>query len=216
MDIINKFKENRNEENSKSMKKYMKDKFEFLGIKSPLRKELQKEFLKGIDKNSTIDKELVKYLWDQEYREFQYLALDYLVKEKKKLQKEGITFIKELITTKSWWDTVDLIDSHLVGQICEKYPELVDEYILRWSQAESMWLRRTAILYQLKYKEKTNKEVLERVIKDNIEDKRFFIQKAIGWSLREYSKVNKEWVRDFISNNNLSSLSIREGSKYLD
>lgn len=213
--IINVFIENRNEDNAKYMKAYMKDNFEYLGIKTPLRKELEKELLKEKSKEALIDKDFVKMLWNYEYRELQYVALDYLVKQKKKLQKEDINFIKDLIITKSWWDTIDLIASHLVGEICKKYPELIDEYILNWSTDENMWIRRTAILYQLKYKQDTDRNILEKVIKDNIEDEEFFIRKAIGWVLREYSKTNKEWVSEFVANNRLSKLSEKEASKYL-
>ena len=213
--IINVFIENRNEDNAKYMKAYMKDNFEYLGIKTPLRKELEKELLKEKSKEALIDKDFVKMLWNYEYRELQYVALDYLVKQKKKLQKEDINFIKDLIITKPWWDTIDLIASHLVGEICKKYPELIDEYILNWSTDENMWIRRTAILYQLKYKQDTDRNILEKVIKDNIEDEEFFIRKAIGWVLREYSKTNKDWVSEFIANNRLSKLSKKEASKYL-
>lgn len=215
MDIIDIFKENRNEENSVYMKKYMKDKFEFLGIKSSKRKELQKEFFKDIDKKSPIDKTLVNNLWSKNYREYQYLAIDYLIKKKKKLEKEDILFVKELITNKSWWDSVDLIASHLLGEICKLYPEIVDEYIIDWSKDENLWIRRSTILYQLKYKENVDTNILECVIRNNKEDNDFFIRKAIGWMLREYSKTNKEWVKVFISENELSKLSIKEASKYL-
>lgn len=215
MDIIDIFKENRNEENSVYMKKYMKDKFEFLGIKSSKRKELQKEFFKDIDKKSPIDKTLVNNLWSKNYREYQYLAIDYLIKKKKKLEKEDILFVKELITNKSWWDSVDLIASHLLGEICKLYPEIVDEYIIDWSKDENLWIKRSTILYQLKYKENVDTNILECVIRNNKEDNDFFIRKAIGWMLREYSKTNKEWVKVFISENELSKLSIKEASKYL-
>ncbi|MBU5454958.1 DNA alkylation repair protein [Caproiciproducens sp. MSJ-32] len=208
--------QNKDPNNAAPMKAYMKNQFEFLGIKTPLRKELEKPFFKKLDKNSPIDREFVKSLWKEEYREFQYLGVDYLIKEKKKLQNDDIHFIKELIINKSWWDTIDLIASHLVGEICQKYPKLIDEYILKWSQDENMWLRRTAILFQLKYKENTNTEVLEKVILNNNEDNEFFIEKAIGWALREYSKSNKEWVKIFISSYKLSKLSVKEGSKYLN
>lgn len=216
LDIIDKFMQNKAPNNAAPMKAYMKNQFEFLGIKTPLRKELEKPFFKKLDKNSPIDREFVKSLWKEEYREFQYLGVDYLIKEKKKLQNDDIHFIKELIINKSWWDTIDLIASHLVGEICQKYPKLIDEYILKWSQDENMWLRRTAILFQLKYKENTNTEVLEKVILNNNEDNEFFIEKAIGWALREYSKSNKEWVKIFISSYKLSKLSVKEGSKYLN
>lgn len=213
--IINVFIENRNEDNAKYMKAYMKNNFEYLGIKTPLRKELEKELLKEKSKEALIDKDFVKMLWNYEYRELQYVGLDYLVKQKKKLQKEDINFIKDLIITKSWWDTIDLIASHLVGELCKKYPELIDEYILDWSKDSNMWLRRTAILTQLKFKSDTKTDILEKLIQANIEDEEFFIRKAIGWALREYSKTNKEWVSEFVANNRLSKLSEKEASKYL-
>lgn len=215
MEIVELFKTNHNKENAIAMERYMKDNFKFLGIKSPLRKELQKEYLKEISKEKDINYNLVNYLWNQEEREFQYLALDYLVKNKKKLKKEDITLLEEITIRKSWWDTVDLIASHLVGEICKKYPELIDKYIIKWSVDENIWLRRIAILFQLKYKENLDKELLEKIILDNNEDKEFFINKAIGWILREYSKTNPEWVKEFIKNNKLSNLSVREASKYI-
>lgn len=215
IDIVNVFLNNKNEENSKAMEAYLRDNFEFIGIKTPIRKELSKEFLKEKSKEVVIDKELVEELWSNEYREFQYLAIDYLIKQKKKLQREDIKLIEKLIITKSWWDSVDLIASHLVGELGNKYPDLIEEYFIKWSTNENMWLRRSAILFQLKYKEKTNTKILERVIKDNISDEDFFIRKAIGWALREYSKTNKAWVKVFIDSNQLSKLSEKEASKYL-
>lgn len=214
-DIINEFLNNKNEENAKGMKAYLKDNFEFLGVKTPLRKQLSKEFLKEKSKETFIDEALVRELWANEYRERQYIAIDYLIKQKKKLQREHIALIKDLIVTKSWWDSVDLIASHLAGELGRKYPELIEEYFLPWSESENMWLRRTAILYQLKYKENTNTDFLKQVIKVNLHQEEFFIRKAIGWSLREYSKSNQEWVREFIANNKLSKLSEKEASKYL-
>lgn len=214
-DIINEFLNNKNEENAKGMKAYLKDNFEFLGVKTPLRKLVSKEFLKEKSKENFIDEALVRELWANEYREMQYIAIDYLIKQKKKLQREHITLIKDLIVTKSWWDSVDLIASHLAGELGRKYPELIEEYFLPWSESENMWLRRTAILYQLKYKENTNTDFLKQVIKVTLHQEEFFIRKAIGWSLREYSKFNQEWVREFIANNKLSKLSEKEASKYL-
>ncbi|WP_195990193.1 DNA alkylation repair protein [Clostridium sp. D53t1_180928_C8] len=213
--VINKFRESTNEENAIVMKAYLKGQFEFLGIKSPERKQLQKEFLSNINKKEPINKVWVLQLWNYEQREFQYLAIDYLIKMKNNLLEEHIDLIKILIVTKSWWDTVDLLASHLIGELCKKYPNLIDEYILRWAVSEDMWLRRTVILYQLKYKENVDTKILEYAICENKNDNEFFIRKAIGWSLREYSKINREWVKEFLENNKLSPLSIREASKYL-
>lgn len=213
--VINKFRESINEENAIAMKAYLKGQFEFLGIKSPERKQLQKEVLSNINKKEPINKVWVLQLWNYEQREFQYLAIDYLIKMKNNLLEEHIDLIKILIVTKSWWDTVDLLASHLIGELCKKYPNLIDEYILKWAVSEDMWLRRAAIIYQLKYKDNVDTKILEYAICENKNDNEFFIRKAIGWSLREYSKVNKEWVKEFLENNKLSSLSIREASKYL-
>ena len=89
--------------------------------------------------------------------------------------------------------------------------------MLEWSKDSNIWLKRVAILYQLSLKEKVDKQILERILVDNLGDSEFFINKAIGWALRDYSKYNPEWVREFIKKNkdNMASLSIREASKYI-
>ena len=89
--------------------------------------------------------------------------------------------------------------------------------MLEWSKDSNIWLKRVAILYQLSLKEKVDKQILERILVDNLGDNEFFINKAIGWALRNYSKYNPEWVREFIKKNkdNMASLSIREASKYI-
>ncbi len=209
------FEEHRNEENAGPMKKYMKDHFPFLGIKAPLRKELEKQFFKetGILKGP-FNKDFVLGLWEKGEREYQYTAITYIGKFSKKLLKEDLLFLTQLITTKSWWDSVDSI-APLVGELAMRYPEVTKETINQWSVHDNMWLTRTAILFQLKYKGQTNEDLLYQYILDNADSKEFFIQKAIGWSLREYSKTNRESVKRFIEGNQLAPLSVREGSKYL-
>jgi 3-methyladenine DNA glycosylase AlkD len=210
------FEENRNEENAGPMKKYMKDHFPFLGIKKPQRSELEKQFFQetGLLKVD-FNKEFIRELWEKEEREYQYTGLVYMEKSLKKLEKVDLPFMEELITTKSWWDTVDAIAPKPVGTIAEKYPEVIAETIDRWATDDNLWLRRAAILFQLKYKGQTNKELLYRYIKQNADSKEFFIQKAIGWALREYSKTNSASVKTFIEGTQLAPLSVREGSKYL-
>lgn len=216
LEIKKRFLNLQNEENAKNMKAYMKNNFEFLGIRTAERRKVQKEEFKKIPKDAEIDKEFVRNLWNEEFREFQYAALDYLIKMRKKLKKDDILFIEELIRNKPWWDTIDPISSYLVGEICKNYPEVIDTYIIKWIEDENFWIRRSSIIFQLKYKEKTNTNILEKSIKFNINEKEFFIRKAIGWALREYSKTNKNWVSDFVKNNDMSGLSKREASKYLD
>jgi 3-methyladenine DNA glycosylase AlkD len=213
--IINKFRENRDAAKAQAMAAYMKNLFPFLGISRPDRNLLQKDFFRLARKIGIINWDFVNKCWDLPEREYQYLAQDYLMALKKNLQKNDLEKIQEFIIKKSWWDTVDAIADKLVGHLCFRFPELIDQYIMKWAWSDNIWLIRSAILFQLKYKEHTNCEVLEAVILKNSSTKEFFINKAIGWALREYSKTNPQWVKSLIDNNPLHPLSVREGSKYL-
>jgi 3-methyladenine DNA glycosylase AlkD len=210
------FEENANPANAEPMKNYMKGHFPFLGIKSPLRKELEKQYFNetGILKKP-FNQELVLALWEKNEREYQYTALVYMEKSLKKLQKADLPFMERLITTKSWWDTVDAIAPKPVGKIAVAFPDVVEETIDGWAIHDNMWLRRAALLFQLKYKQNTNEDLLYQYIRQNADRKEFFIQKAIGWALREYSKTNPVSVKQFIESQPLAPLSVREGSKYL-
>jgi 3-methyladenine DNA glycosylase AlkD len=209
------FEENRNDENAGPMKKYMKDHFPFLGIKSPLRKELEKQFFKETELLKVpFNSDFVTGLWEKDEREYQYTAITYTGKFIKKLPKDMILFFEKLITTKSWWDSVDSI-APIVGELARKYPEIIEETIDGWAVDDNFWLRRSAILFQLKYKQQTNEDLLYDYIGKNADSKEFFIQKAIGWALREYSKTNPVSVKAFIEGNKLAPLSVREGSKYV-
>ena len=205
----------RDEEKAPPMKAYMKNLFPFLGIPTPIRKKGCKEFFREAKKSKEIDWNFINRCWEQDYREFQYIAIDYLVLMKHALIVEDLNAIKRLILSKSWWDTIDGLDK-IVGDIALENPA-VNDMLLAWSKNENIWLRRIAIDHQLSRKEKTNTDLLEQILINNLDQSEFFINKAIGWSLREYSKTNPEWVRSFIQNHQegLSSLSIREGSKYL-
>ena len=123
--------------------------------------------------------------------------------------------MKNYILTKSWWDTIDHLDK-IVGDIALR-DERVNEILLNWSLDKNIWIRRVAINHQILRKEKTNVELLEQIIINNFNQKEFFINKAIGWSLRDYSKTNPKWVIDFIKRhkNSMNNLSIREASKYI-
>ena len=197
-----------------AMKAYMKNKFEFLGVKTPVRRKLAKAFFKQ-QTDSIIDWNFINEAWNNPYREFQYAALDYLEIRKKLLTPSDLPRLKKLAQTKSWWDTIDLLD-RLVGSIIARFPE-TKEIILSWSCDQDFWLRRLAIDHQLLRKEDTDTELLEKILVNNLGQTEFFINKAIGWALRDYSKTNPDWVRDFIERNRaaMAALSIREGSKYL-
>jgi 3-methyladenine DNA glycosylase AlkD len=215
MGIVEDFYANRDTEKAPAMSAYTKNRFRYLGIQKPKRAELEKEFLRESKKAKIIDWCFVEECWELPEREFQYLALDYLLALKGSLEEGDIEKAEKLITEKSWWDTVDMLASGITGELCSRYPHLRDERIIKWAEGDNMWLKRAAILFQLKYKEKTDTKLLSRVILMNSGTREFFIDKAIGWVLREYSKTDQQWVRTFIMENKLSSLSVREASKYL-
>ncbi|QED49808.1 DNA alkylation repair protein [Cytobacillus dafuensis] len=214
--LVDLFEQKRNREKAIPMENYMKNHFPFLGIKTPERNQLMKLFYQesGILKKS-FQPDLVTALWEKDEREYQYAALDYIGRSLKKLDKQHLPLMKKLIMMKPWWDTVDLLASKPVGTIAANHPEVISEEIDTWAYGDHLWLRRTAILFQLKYKERTNEELLYRYIQQNKESKEFFIQKAIGWTLREYSKTNPTSVKAFIESTHLPKLSVREGSKYI-
>lgn len=215
-EIIASFYNHTNIKEIKPMEDYMKNNFKFLGLRRPLRGELQKEFIKKSKKEEKINWDFIFELFNKEEREFQYLAIDYLTANKKKLKIKDIDKLEKLVITKSWWDTVDHIDS-LIGILYLENPNLMDKYIKRYMISDNMWLRRLSINFQLQFKDKVNTKLLEETILLNLESKEFFIKKSIGWALREYSKINLIWVKEFINKHNskMSNLSIREASKYI-
>ena len=215
LDLITDLEENRNELLAESMSRYMQDKFRFLGIRGATRTEIYKKYFPDARKTKTIDWDFVESCWNKEEREFQYVVVYYLKAMQKFLKREDISRLKYLIVTKSWWDTVDLL-AKVVGSLVIRI-EGYDQIMLEWSKDSNIWLRRVAILYQLSLKDKVDKQVLDKILVNNLGDSEFFINKAVGWALRDYSKYNPEWVREFIKKNkeNMANLSIREASKYI-
>jgi 3-methyladenine DNA glycosylase AlkD len=198
------------------MKAYMRNQFEFLGIKGPAQKALFKQFvaehgLPGLDQLETI----VRSLWTWPEREYQYIALTCLDKRQKQLPPAVVPLLEHLITTKSWWDTVDAIASHKVGKLLKQYPDHRDAVIDAWRHSDDFWLRRTTLLFQLGYKANTDAALLFSLVDQNKASQEFFIQKAIGWALREYSKVAPDAVQDFVASTPLAPLSQREALKWL-
>lgn len=202
-------------ENAEAMSKYMRNKFEFYGLPTSKRKELSKDFLKRAKKREEIDWSFLDKCFTDEHREFQYLAVDYLSVKNDYLTYEDIPAIRKYIQQKQWWDTIDFFDK-VIGDIGLK-DKRVDDLMLQWSTDEDFWIRRIAIDHQLLRKEKTNTQLLEQIIINNLGSSEFFINKAIGWSLRDYSKTNPDWVRDFINRykERMDKLSVREASKYI-
>ena len=206
-----------NSERSLAMSKYMKGLFVFHGIPSPKRKDIQKEWYNSINKNGNVEiRTLILELWNQNEREFHYAAIDLLIRQPKKfILASDNELMEHLITTHSWWDSVDLVAAHYIGNYCSQFPIEGAKLIEKWRKSDNIWLNRSCLLYQLKYKKETDFEMLRSLIEQYQKKKEFFIQKAIGWSLREYSKTNPTAVKAFIEKVNLQGLAKREGSKYL-
>ncbi len=213
--LITELEENRNELLAESMSKYMQDKFRFLGVRGATRTEIYKKYFPDARKSKAIDWDFIENCWNKEEREFQYVVVYYLKAMQRFLKREDISRLKYLIVTKSWWDTVDLL-AKVVGSLVIRI-EGYDQIMLEWSKDSNIWLRRVAILYQLSLKDKVDEQILDNILVNNLGDNEFFINKAIGWALRDYSKFNPEWVREFIKKNkdNMANLSIREASKYI-
>ena len=206
-----------NPEKKPSMEKYMKNHFVYFGVNSPSRKLAEAELYSQWKPSNLIElKSWVKLLWKQEQREFQYVALEILGKRKKWLSVEDFPFMEDLITTKSWWDTVDMLAGKNLGEILHNNPQIMEQKIHEYTAHENMWINRSAIISQLGFKSDTNVELLEFSILPHTESKEFFIQKAIGWALRQYAKTNPSWVLDFVEKYPLKPLSKREALKHLN
>ena len=166
--LITELENNRNELLAESMGKYMRDKFNFLGIRGPKRTELFKKYFPTARKTKEIDWNFIETCWNKEEKEFQYAVVYYLKAMQKFLKKGDISKLKYLVVTKSWWDTVDLL-SKIIGDVVNRNKEL-KTLMLEWSKKENnIWLRRVAILHQLSFKENVDKLLLETILEDRTE-----------------------------------------------
>lgn len=208
--------QHQDKEKAKIMSVYMRNNFPFLGIQSPLRKKIEKERFKElvIEKRDHLER-LTNLLRNMKEREYHYIAISLLEKYKKIWIKENIVYFESLVISNARRDSVDSIDTTIIWKYFFFYPEQKNIYSLKRSKAPNIWLRRTAIQFQLLYKKDTDTILLAQILKNNLNSQEFFIQKAMWRILREYSKTDKEQVKEFITQYSLPKLTITEGSKYL-
>jgi 3-methyladenine DNA glycosylase AlkD len=206
---------NANAENAKAMEAYMKGHFPFFGIKATPRRALLAAFLKENGMPTPFDPEVLRSLWNAPQREFHHSAVDIMEKQIRSIKESDLSLIEEFIVTNSWWDTVDGLSSWICGSYFLKFPEHKAQITDQWAVHDNMWLRRASIIFQLAYKEKTDSELLFKHIRLNLGSKEFFINKAIGWALREYAKTDADAVKQFVSQTELHSLSKREALRRL-
>jgi 3-methyladenine DNA glycosylase AlkD len=208
----------RDAEKAAPMERYMRDHFPFLGLKRPELQPLIRPLLTAV--KPVADEawlaETARLLWGLPEREYQYVALDLLAKYQKKLTAESLPLLRKLIVTHSWWDSVDGVIGCALSSLTLRLPELRAEMDI-WSRDDNFWLRRAAILHQLKHYRATDSERLFAYCRANAVDPEFFIRKAIGWALRTYAYTDPLAVRTFVESNKaqLSGLSVREALKHL-
>ena len=200
-----------------AMKAYMKNRFEFLGLKRPERDLIQKVIFKDLKINNAQELEqIVRALWKLPFREYHYVACDLLAINKNIYKDLNIEFLDFLITTNSWWDTVDFISANVIGGYYLHHKKLYEKDLAPWTKSTDFWKRRACIIFQLKYKNEIDTVWLSKRILENSDSKEFFLQKAIGWALRQHSQVDARWVIDFTDNHPLKPLSKREALRLLN
>ncbi len=214
--LENEFAKNANSVIAAGQKAYMKNRFEFYGIKTPLRRDIQRPFLNKRYLPPKADLKVIsETLWSKPQREFQYFVQELVFKYVHMLEEKDIELFEFMITHKSWWDTIDFIAAKLAGEYFKQYPVHRDGCVEKWITSSNMWLQRTSILFQLNYKDQLDREFLKYVINALLGSDEFFINKAIGWILRQYGKTNPDWVIDFAGKTKLSNLSHREALRLI-
>jgi 3-methyladenine DNA glycosylase AlkD len=205
-----------NPKKAPAMAAYMKQLFPFYGIQQPGRKQAFSEIKNTLGYPDFSEAQtLLPALMDQPEREWHLLAIDIAINQKFPLQPNALPLLTTCFLKKSWWDTVDPMAVHWFGKFLLKFPERIPECVSTWSASDNIWLQRLSVLYCLKYKEKTDFILLRQTMEKLAGSKEFFVQKGIGWVLREKSKTHPDWVRETLAEISFKPLSVREGSKYL-
>ena len=202
-------------EKQKPMEKYMKNLFPYIGVTSPNRAEALRIFNKAWSPKD--HQELINWvelLWNSKEREYQYVAIESFHKNKKLWIESDLAIIEFMMINKSWWDSIDTIAANIVGDFFKKFPHLFEPTLQKWIESNNMWVNRTAMICQLKYRDKTNLIWLEKSIIPHINSKEFFHLKAIGWALRQYARIDVNWVIEFVNKHPLKPLSRREALKH--
>ena len=215
--IAGKFTERADAEKAKWMKAYMLDQFPFFGLQTPERRKLCKEHYRQYPvKNLKELETIVKECFTLEQRELQYFGVELFAFHKKLWQASSVKMIEYCLLQKSWWDSVDHIASEWLGPYFKLFPEQIEPITSKWNHSKNIWLQRSSIMFQKAYKKETDTALLSKYILNCKDSKEFFIQKAIGWALREYSKTDSKWVKAFVKENKLAPLSEREALKRIN
>jgi 3-methyladenine DNA glycosylase AlkD len=205
-------------EKAEGMQAYMKTDMPFYGVQKPLRVPIARHLIAEFPPQTRAEYEdLVLGLWGLPHREEKYLALDTAGRLHRFVTTASLPLYRRLITEGAWWDFVDEVATHIVRRVILEEPVSGWREVDTWIEHDDMWLRRSAILCQVGAKERTDPTRLFAFCEAQIDEKEFFIRKAIGWSLREYAKTDPEAVAEFAMGhrNRLSGLSFREATKHI-
>lgn len=203
-------------ENAGPMKAYMKNRFEFFGIKSPERRALFREFVaeEGLPEFADLEN-IVARLFEKPEREFHYFAIELAGKMRKSWTRDTLSVFVKMVTLKSWWDSVDSIKSVCFRDYFLLFPEHRHEITNEWIDSGNIWLQRLSVIFQLGYREKTDAVLLRRNILLLRDSDEFFVQKAIGWALRDFARTDEGFVKKLLTEHDLKPLSRREALKHI-
>jgi len=219
LDLKNLLSEYANAENAAAMQKYMKSEMPYRGVKAPTIERITTGLFKRHTVRSFDEYEAtVRDLWDSaEFREERYVAISFARKYLTHQTLDALPLYRMMIETGAWWDYVDTIAQHLIGELLRRFPAEMKPEMRRWIKDEHLWIRRSAILSQNHFKSKTDEAMLFEFCLECMDEKVFWTQKAIGWALREYSKTNPKSVREFVEANKagMSSVTLKEAEKYV-
>ena len=211
------FKAEANPEIAAAQKQYVRGQFNYIGLKSPERRAAQKPFLvKKYLPKKEVALLICLALWKLPERDYKYFVIDFLFLYKKEFKKDDIQLFETLILHDSWWDTIDPLATKLIGEYFKLYPKETNKLCNKWLLSNNIWLQRSAIIFQLHYKDKTDTDLLGRLITALQPSKEFFLNKAAGWALRQYSRTNPEWVITFVQNTSLSNLCKKEALRLIE
>lgn len=210
------FLENGDPERAQGQMRYMRHQFEYYGLKAAEWVGFSKTIFaeQGVFEGEEL-KEFVRSCFDDVHRELHYFGLEMVQRVQKKQPPEFIDFLDELITTRSWWDTVDWL-AKLTGIHFKKHPQLIVPVTGRWMASGNIWLQRVCLIFQLTYRGKTDFELMKKYILQVAGSKEFFLQKGAGWALRQHSRTDPQGVTDFVEKNpHLAPLTKREALRLL-
>jgi 3-methyladenine DNA glycosylase AlkD len=212
--VSQQFRRQANAAKAASAKAYLLNQFEFHGLATPERRPLCKAHYKRYPVTDLKELEaIVKECFSLPEREYQYFGVELFSHNRKLWRVSSIQLMEYCLVHKSWWDSVDLICSEWLDPYFKLFPGQTVPVTSRWNQSSDIWLQRSSIMFQRAYKKETDTVLLSKYILHCSGSKEFFLQKAIGWALREYSKTDPGWVKTFVAQHDLPALSKREALK---